>query len=276
MNKLQSYKPKHKRVLKWAAALLVISSIGGTVYAAERQAEYMGFPVVGLEVNGQAVQNEVPAINMNGSTMVPLRFVSESLGATVDWNKETSTAVILAATPSPAPAPASSGGNNGSGTAADPNRELIQQVTNAYENLYIFAGRLKDMKVMIDMTYEQTVTYKNNAYLFKLKNTYLNQLRKQHDNMLDQMFKAQEASKKLGHEEPLLAEMDKLNVSLRGLESLSDFLSNYADYNKAIDDDWFSNYLATSYDVALENSFALQDKYLEWSRKTNAAASSLK
>lgn len=45
-------------------------------------------------VNGQAVKLDVPAKTINGSTMVPLRFISESLGAKVDWDDATRTAII--------------------------------------------------------------------------------------------------------------------------------------------------------------------------------------
>lgn len=38
------------------------------------------------EVNGRRIRLDVPADTVDGSTMVPLRFVSESLGATVNYN----------------------------------------------------------------------------------------------------------------------------------------------------------------------------------------------
>ncbi len=38
------------------------------------------------EINGQRVRLDVPATTIYGSTMVPLRFVGESLGAVVDYN----------------------------------------------------------------------------------------------------------------------------------------------------------------------------------------------
>jgi hypothetical protein len=40
------------------------------------------------EVNGQRVRLDVPATSVDGSTMVPLRFVSEALGANVNYNAE--------------------------------------------------------------------------------------------------------------------------------------------------------------------------------------------
>lgn len=45
-------------------------------------------------VNGQAVKLDVPAKTINGSTMVPLRFISESLGAMVEWDFKTRSAII--------------------------------------------------------------------------------------------------------------------------------------------------------------------------------------
>ena len=39
-------------------------------------------------VNGEAVTLDVPARLINGKTMVPVRFLSENLGYTVDWNDE--------------------------------------------------------------------------------------------------------------------------------------------------------------------------------------------
>ena len=45
-------------------------------------------------VDGQAVLLDAPAMILNGSTMVPLRFVSEALGADVKWLEATQTASI--------------------------------------------------------------------------------------------------------------------------------------------------------------------------------------
>jgi hypothetical protein len=45
-------------------------------------------------VDGREVTLDVPASMINGRTMVPLRFVSESLGAEVAWNGRTQTVMI--------------------------------------------------------------------------------------------------------------------------------------------------------------------------------------
>ena len=45
-------------------------------------------------VNGKDMPLDVPASIINGSTMVPVRFISESLSARVEWQKDTNTVVI--------------------------------------------------------------------------------------------------------------------------------------------------------------------------------------
>ncbi len=45
-------------------------------------------------VNGVLVTLDVPAMVINGRTLVPLRFISESLGATVDWDEASRTVLI--------------------------------------------------------------------------------------------------------------------------------------------------------------------------------------
>jgi copper amine oxidase-like protein len=45
-------------------------------------------------VNGRPVAMEVPAMLVGGRTMVPLRFVSQALGAVVNWDAATSTVAI--------------------------------------------------------------------------------------------------------------------------------------------------------------------------------------
>jgi len=46
-------------------------------------------------VNGQTVMLDVPAMTIGGHTMVPLRFLSQALGANVSWNAPTQTVAIV-------------------------------------------------------------------------------------------------------------------------------------------------------------------------------------
>ena len=59
-------------------------------------------------VNGQGVKLDVPAQIVAGSTLVPIRFVSEAIGADVKWNDAEKIVIITAGddqTSAPAPAP---------------------------------------------------------------------------------------------------------------------------------------------------------------------------
>ena len=57
-------------------------------------------------INDRIVLLDVPVLALRGRTMVPLRFVSEALGARVDWNEATRTVQIHTAAPTPSPTPA--------------------------------------------------------------------------------------------------------------------------------------------------------------------------
>lgn len=80
-----------------AVLLVLCLSVGYAVAAGGPNGTYEGFPVVLVKVNGQAVAGDIPAINFYGRTMVPVRFVSEALGAAVDWNADTWTASVALA-----------------------------------------------------------------------------------------------------------------------------------------------------------------------------------
>ncbi|MHB8172103.1 MAG: copper amine oxidase N-terminal domain-containing protein [Thermincolia bacterium] len=72
-------------------ALLVILVFAGAAYAS--------IETVKVYVNGREVKTDVPAQIINGRTMVPLRAVSESLGADVKWD-EVNRAVNITKQPS--------------------------------------------------------------------------------------------------------------------------------------------------------------------------------
>ncbi|MGH2405324.1 MAG: stalk domain-containing protein [bacterium] len=59
-------------------------------------------------VNGRVVMLDVPAMIARGRTLVPLRFVSEAMGARVDWDPAASLVYVTSGTPvgQPAPPPA--------------------------------------------------------------------------------------------------------------------------------------------------------------------------
>jgi hypothetical protein len=79
---------------KIAAVLLLSTLIAGTVSASSINGDYKGNPIVKITVDGKEVNGEVPAIIYDGTTLIPIRDVSESLGSTVYWDNNTYTASI--------------------------------------------------------------------------------------------------------------------------------------------------------------------------------------
>ncbi|WP_027084146.1 stalk domain-containing protein [Cohnella panacarvi] len=82
-----------KSTLSTALAIVVLGSILSNSVSAEPGKDLQMIPVI---VNGLKVKfpDTEPYINTDGRTMVPVRFVSEKLGAEVKWEVDTQTAVI--------------------------------------------------------------------------------------------------------------------------------------------------------------------------------------
>lgn len=57
-------------------------------------------------VGDRIITLDVPPLALRGRTFVPLRFVSEALGARVDWDERTRTVLIYSVAPRPSPTPA--------------------------------------------------------------------------------------------------------------------------------------------------------------------------
>lgn len=82
----------------------VLESLGATVdynpatatVSARRGATQLSLQIGSTQafVNGRATYLDVPARTITGRTVVPLRFMSEALGATVNWNSSTRTVAI--------------------------------------------------------------------------------------------------------------------------------------------------------------------------------------
>jgi hypothetical protein len=74
--------------VKWNAATQTVSGLKG-----EREFS-LAIGSRNASVNGMSVSLDVPAQMFSGTTMVPLRFVAEALGAEVEWNAATQQVVI--------------------------------------------------------------------------------------------------------------------------------------------------------------------------------------
>ncbi|GFN30970.1 copper amine oxidase N-terminal domain-containing protein [Paenibacillus xylaniclasticus] len=84
-----------KRIVAVTLATAVIT--GGAAMESAQAAPSKDLRMIPVIVNGKKVRfpDTEPYINTDGYTMVPIRFVSEKLGAQVKWNNTTQTAIII-------------------------------------------------------------------------------------------------------------------------------------------------------------------------------------
>ncbi|NCB52751.1 MAG: copper amine oxidase N-terminal domain-containing protein [Clostridia bacterium] len=90
---------KKKLSMLLAVAMLVSAFCLTGAAAADTTAttsDSIGSSVLTVKYNGEAVvlPDALPFIDVNGRTLIPVRFVAETMGADVTWNQETQTAVI--------------------------------------------------------------------------------------------------------------------------------------------------------------------------------------
>jgi hypothetical protein len=84
-----------KKKTKIALMTLILGATFATgVSAANTWGTYKGFPIVRLFVDGNQVKGKVPAVVINGTTMVPLKVISDSIGMAVNWDQANQTVYV--------------------------------------------------------------------------------------------------------------------------------------------------------------------------------------
>lgn len=74
--------------VEWNGETQMVTAVKGSTIIKLKIGSYAA------ERNGEALALEVPAMIMNGRTLVPARFIAECLGAVVDWDSGTRTVLI--------------------------------------------------------------------------------------------------------------------------------------------------------------------------------------
>lgn len=94
-----------KKMLLVTVLLVSLVFILG-VSGAARPLYYKIYPVVNIVVNGAEIvpaEGDVPAFQIDGRTMVPIRMVAEALKAEVEWDEQTRTVKISKEDAEPVP-----------------------------------------------------------------------------------------------------------------------------------------------------------------------------
>jgi hypothetical protein len=118
---------KKKTLIASAVALSVISASIGAFAASK----------ITLIVNGTKVNTDVK--NINGTSYVPLRAVSELLGANVGWDGKTSTITITKETPTTTTAPSKPSNTESKVTVTKAEYDKIQKGMS-YEEIKAIIG----------------------------------------------------------------------------------------------------------------------------------------
>lgn len=84
---------------KFVLVAIMFLLFAGVVNASSINGDYKGNPIVNVKVNFKTVNSEVPAMIIDGVTMVPLRAVTESMGGNVFWDEKTYTVNIITSNP---------------------------------------------------------------------------------------------------------------------------------------------------------------------------------
>lgn len=124
----------------WIAALgsVLIGSVGAS---ASVNGDYKGNPIVQVRVNGNVLSPEVPAQIVDGSTLLPLRAVSEALGADIKWNPDSYSVDVSAK-------------GNGADPQADLERvKLYSKVADHYRRLGLLLEMAAGISDRLNNTY---------------------------------------------------------------------------------------------------------------------------
>ena len=81
---------KKNKTLIWVLSVILALVLGTAGYAnwSPPWGQYQGFDVVKVIVDGREVSSDVPAVIIDGRTMVPLRLVAESMGRKIEWDQD--------------------------------------------------------------------------------------------------------------------------------------------------------------------------------------------
>lgn len=89
-----SKEERMKRIITIISIAAILST--GIVFAAASvSGNYKGLPIVNVTLNGTKVNSDVPGINFDSRTLLPVRAVAEAMNSVIQWDQKTATAKII-------------------------------------------------------------------------------------------------------------------------------------------------------------------------------------
>jgi hypothetical protein len=231
--------------------MLVAAS--GVAAAAGLTGEYKGYPVVNVVVNDKPVYGEVPGINMDGTTLVPLKVVSEALGGTVGWDQATSTASVKTAAAPSVPTPAAPTPQE------QAKKKQVQQVDDLYDRVAAYIDSLATVRERIRIAKEYYDIKKNDQYFSTMTEIYWRAFDDTYNGFLVEISSVQmnEAKQAGILSEGLTKALDSAHNAMTYYKYAYENYTRYITLNQGIMLDFYISSLATAFDeeVKVKASF---------------------
>lgn len=254
-----------------AIAALAMTLVGtGVAAAAGVNGEYKGYPIVNVVVNGKAVQGDAPGILLDNTTLVPLRAVSESLGANVSWDPDTSTATVVLAAPNQeeqgATKPAEDEAERKLKTSVE---QLLKRTETYMEHPGVVREKIRIAKEFYEIR-------KDNYYLSQLTAAYWNEFEEQFAAILslsssDELNGAKPKYRSIAS---IVAAAQKAHEAMADYKLAAEQYNSYVDYGRTE----FQQFYIASYSKAFEEELAakklLDEARAEWARESVKSGSS--
>lgn len=134
-------------------SIAVILSAGVVFSASSVNGNYKGFPIVNVTLNGTKINSDVPGINVDSRTLLPVRVVAEAMNSVVQWDQKTATAEIIKPTVNMIFAGDITQESGGHITIKDAGSYFNTVGTDRWENLYVeigpMEGKTYDYRVIV-------------------------------------------------------------------------------------------------------------------------------
>jgi hypothetical protein len=237
-----------------AVLILLFSLLSAAVSAESSSGTYKGYSQVHIEINGAKVLSDIPGINLDGTTMVPLRVISEKLGAQVKWNEDTSTVSILS--------------NDTQGSPQlDPKAAVYLEAIQLYAAMEQFGQDISKLSESLGVAQEQYKAANTPSILNSIKEIYIKHLT---DKSTAYNFEVTSLLKKTQEQNVNVTDMLKTLYNYNGiLESYGfavDALKQYYAENKPELLTRSSVVSTSAYDNAMRESINCYNKKLEYTQ----------
>lgn len=184
------------------------------------ESTYKGFNTVHILLNQKQISSEVPAINVDGTSLVPLRVIAETLNAQIAWYPETST-VNISTENSPTAVGNDDDKNEG---------PFSQKVTSIYDDVDFQIKILQNLIQQLQIAKDIYIFEKDDDEIENIQNISFKKLKADLDDLSNRKYDLlEEYPQKEDTLETTIAIVDQLEQSTKDYETALNYLLEYTD-----------------------------------------------